>query len=631
MNEKARGPYLILDFDSTIIRGESLDELAVIALRDHRDADKIMQCIRDTTTLGMEGTITISESLKKRIELLHAKRTHFEELIPYLLTTISPSFYRNRNFLKTYNDNIYVISNGFKEIILPVVRELHIREDHVFGNTFVFDEQGTITGYDETNVLAHPNGKGKILKSLGLNGEVCIIGDSFTDLEMKKSGLANSFFAFTENVTQDGVVAEADHVIRSFDEVLHIYKLPRQFSFPKSKMTFLLLDNIHPDAAKAFRDEGFHVEVESSLTEDQLYERLKGVSVLGIRTKTEITERVLEHADRLLAIGAFSVGTNNVNLKACARKGVAVFNSPFSNTRSVAELAVGNIIALLRGIFDKSMKMHQGIWDKSVAGSHEIRGKKLGIIGYGNIGAQLSIMAEAMGMEVRYYDVVEKLAIGNVKKCSSIQELLEISDVVSLHVDGNLKRTLIGAEEIAMMKEGAVFINLSRGFLVDIPALANALKQKKLKGAALDVFPQEPKSNKDPFVSELRGLPNVILTPHIGGSTEEAQQDIARYTSVNIRNFINNGSTTASVNFPQIHLSEVSGAHRFIHIHKNVPGKLAQINSALASHNINIISQYLKTNEDIGYVITDVDARYEETVVDDLKAIPDTIRVRVLY
>ena len=610
---------------------EALDELASIALRGKPNHQEIAAKIREITMQGMDGKIPFTESLQKRILLLNANKVHLEELVALLKKSISSSFMRNREFFKKYGANIYVISGGFKEFILPVVKELHIPEQNVHANTFRFDAQGNIIGYDDANPLAKENGKGMLLSSLKLQGEVYVVGDGYTDYKMKDIGQATKFFAFTENIARQSTVEKADHVVQSFDEFLYMNKLPMSLSYPKSMMKVLLLDNVHPDAVNAFRSEGFQVEAVAGLKEDELCERIKGVSILGIRTKTEVSEKVLQNADRLLAIGAFSVGTNNITLKACTKKGVVIFNAPFSNTRSVVELAMGNILMLMRGVMDKSMKLHQGIWDKSAKGSHEIRGKKLGIVGYGNIGSQLSVLAEAVGMEVYYYDIVEKLAMGNVRKCASMEELLRKVDVVTLHIDGNSKRTVIGQREIEMMKDGALLLNLSRGFLVDIPALANAIRQGKLGGAALDVFPNEPKSNNEKFVSELQGLPNVILTPHVGGSTEEAQQDIGRFVSANIRNFVNTGSTTASVNFPQLQLSEVKGAHRFIHLHRNVPGILAQINSALALHSINILGQYLRTNEDIGYVITDVDATYEKNVVDALKTIPDTIRFRVLY
>ncbi|HLF35526.1 MAG TPA: phosphoglycerate dehydrogenase, partial [Cyclobacteriaceae bacterium] len=345
-----------------------------------------------------------------------------------------------------------------------------------------------------------------------------------------------------------------------------------------------------------------------------------------------ITARVIGNAHKLMAIGAFCIGTNHIDLDACLDKGIAVFNAPFSNTRSVVELAIGEIIMLIRRIPDKSSGMHRGIWDKSAAGSYEIRGKRLGIIGYGNIGSQLSVLAEALGMEVHYYDITEKLSLGNAMKCNDLDDLLKTTDIVSLHVDGRKENNgLIGEREFGIMKDGVIFLNLSRGHVVDLKSLARNLKTGKVAGAALDVYPYEPKRNDEEFISELRNLPNTILTPHIGGSTLEAQRNIAAFVPSKIIDYINTGSTANSVNFPEIQLPAFKDAHRLIHIHHNVPGVLADINRVLASHNINVLGQYLKTNEKIGYTILAVDKEYDSQVIRDLKKVDHTIRFRVLY
>ncbi len=395
----------------------------------------------------------------------------------------------------------------------------------------------------------------------------------------------------------------------------------------------LLLENIHPDAVKIYQDEGITVKtVAGSLDEEELCKQIKNVSILGIRSKTQVTERVFKCAGQLLAIGAYCIGTNQIDIDACSKRGVIVFNAPYSNTRSVVELVLGEIIMLIRGVFDRSAKLHQGIWDKSASGTFEIRGKKLGIIGYGNIGAQLSVVAEAVGMKVYYYDLVEKLALGNARKCDSMEELLTKVDVVTVHVDGSPEnRGLIGAEQFKIMKNGSVFLNLSRGFVVDMDALVDNIKVGKIRGAAVDVFPDEPKHNNERFRSELQQLPNVILTPHIGGSTEEAQRNIAEFVTGKIIDFVYNGGTALSVNFPNLQLPEIRDAHRLIHLHRNVPGILAKVNNILAAHSINIVGQYLKTNENIGYVITDISREYGSKVITEIKNIPGTIHFRILY
>lgn len=406
-----------------------------------------------------------------------------------------------------------------------------------------------------------------------------------------------------------------------------------KLSFPKHKIKVLLLENIHPNAKAHFEKEGYQVEtVDRALSEDELCERIKDVFIIGIRSKTHITRKVLEHANRLMAVGAFCIGTNQIDLEACAEHGVVAFNAPFSNTRSVVELAIGEMIMLTRRIPFMSEGMHIGKWNKSANESYEVRGKKLGIVGYGNIGAQLSVLAEAMGMQVYYYDLVEKLALGNARKKNSLKELLNEVDILTLHVDGRAENKMIfGEEEFSQMKPGSIFINLSRGFVVQIEALKNALKTGHLRGAAVDVFPQEPKSNAEEFISELKGIDNVILTPHIGGSTQEAQRNIADYVPARIIDYVNAGTTFNSVNFPALQLPSLKQAHRLIHLHRNEPGILAKINNILAHHHINIVGQYLKTDENVGYVITDVNKASEEALQEEMRTIEGTIRFRVLY
>lgn len=629
----AETKYFILDFDSTFTKVEALDELAGIALDGSPLREQIVEQIADLTNRGMDGSISFRESLEKRLALLNANRSHLERLIASLKAKVSDSVKRNRVFFEKYADNILIISSGFKEFIVPVVSEYGIKPENVYANEFLFDEKGNIIGFRNDIPLAHNNGKVTQLAELNLQGEVYVIGDGYTDYEMRKAGLANSFYAFTENVVRESVTGIADHVTPSLDEFLYVNKLPMAISYPKSRINVLILENIHSEATHIFKEEGYNVEIiNSALDENELCEKIKNVSILCIRSKTNVTRKVIEHANKLMAIGAFCIGTNQIDLEACLEKGIAVFNAPYSNTRSVVELAIGEIIMLMRNIPDKVAGMHQGKWDKSATGSYEVRGKKLGIIGYGNIGSQLSVVAEALGMDVYFYDIVDRLAIGKAQKCRSLRELLNLVDIVSLHVDGRKQnRNLIGAAEFAEMKDGVIFINLARGEVVDVDALVNALQTGKVRGAAVDVFPKEPKNNKEEFVSPLRGMKNVLLTPHIGGSTMEAQINIAQFVPSKLIEYINTGNTFMSVNFPNIQLPVLENAHRLIHIHKNVSGILAQINNVLARHQINIVGQYLKTNEKVGYVITDIDKAYNKEVIKDLKAIENTIKFRVLY
>ncbi len=392
----------------------------------------------------------------------------------------------------------------------------------------------------------------------------------------------------------------------------------------------LLLENIHPAAAARLSKAGCLVETAArAMSEDELTGALPGVQLLGIRSGTHVSERVLAAAPDLAAIGAFCIGTNQVDLAAASRRGIAVFNAPFSNTRSVVELAVAEIIALTRRLTGKNAQMHAGHWDKSAAGSHEVRGRRLGIVGYGNIGGQLSVLAESLGMSVFFYDTADKLALGNARRCGSLTELLEHVDVVSLHVDGRPGNSgMFGAAEFAAMRPGSLFLNLSRGFVVDHAALRRDIESGHLAGAAVDVFPAEPRGRGEEFVSELRGLPNVILTPHVGGSTEEAQQDIGEFVAGKLHEYMAAGATTLSVNLPGVALPHTPGTHRLVHLHRNVPGVLATINRLLAEHDVNVEGQLLGTRDELGYVLTDIGTEYSPGILDRLRGLDVTIRLR---
>ncbi|MDP9115828.1 MAG: phosphoglycerate dehydrogenase [Actinomycetota bacterium] len=394
----------------------------------------------------------------------------------------------------------------------------------------------------------------------------------------------------------------------------------------------MLLEQIHPDAEEILRAAGFEVEsVSRGLDEDELIEALPGVSLLGIRSKTHITDRVLEAAPQLEGIGAFCIGTNQIDLDSASERGITVFNAPFSNTRSVVELAISEIIAMTRGLTEKNSLMHAGVWDKSADGAHEVRGRTLGIVGYGNIGTQLSVLAENLGMKVIYYDTADRLALGNAQACLTMTQLLAESDIVTLHVDGRASNnSLFGDEDFRAMRPGSLFLNLSRGFVVDYAALRSHIESGHVAGAAVDVFPVEPKGRGDEFVSELRGLPNVILTPHIGGSTEEAQRDIGRFVAGKFRDFVRDGSTAMSVNLPGLALPQTPGSTRFILIHHNVPGVMATVNGVLADHKVNVEAQLLGTRGELGYVVTDVNAAFTGDMLDELRGLPSTVRLRVI-
>ena len=627
---------VVLDFDSTFTSVEALDVLAELlsAADPARHAD--VARIKTLTDQAMSGEISFAEALSRRVQLLKPTRDDIAALIEVLKTKVSASILRNKAVFAENPGKFLIISGGFHDFIDAVVADYGIEAEYVLANRLIWNEDGVAVGVDQANPLSQDGGKVVALTGLGISGAVAMVGDGWTDFEVYKGGAAERFYAFTENVVRPKVVAavngDTSLTAASFDEVLHAEGYQGRYSFPRSKLKVLLLENIHPDAVRAFREEGYDVTtVKGALDEDDLIKALQGVHILGLRSKTNLTAKAVEAADKLMAVAAFCIGTNQIDLKACSQKGIAVFNAPYSNTRSVVEMVIGLIVMLTRNIPDKSVAMHQGKWDKSATGAHEVRGKTLGIIGYGAIGSQLSILAESFGMRVIYFDLAEKLTLGNAKRYRSLDALLAEADVISLHVDGRAdNKNLFGAAQFARMKDGALFINLSRGHVVDIAALSNALKSGKIYGAAVDVFPEEPRTNDDPFASPLMGLKNLVLSPHIGGSTEEAQEAIAEFASERLLGFLNRGDTTFSVNMPHVALSEVSGRHRFLHLHQNVPGVLAAINAIMAKYDLNVLAQHLKTNETLGYVIVDVDKGYPKEALDELRAVNGTLKFRSL-
>lgn len=410
--------------------------------------------------------------------------------------------------------------------------------------------------------------------------------------------------------------------------------MSEQTSLDKSKIKILLLEGVHQTAVDTLNAQGYtNIEYHTgSLPEAELLERIKDVHFIGIRSRTQLTEKVFEAAHKLVAVGCFCIGTNQVDLKAATRAGVAVFNAPYSNTRSVAELVLAESIMLMRGVPAKSANAHRGTWTKSAKNSYEVRGKKLGIVGYGSIGSQLSVLAESLGMDVYFYDVVTKLPLGNATQVGSMSELLAMSDIITLHVpETPSTKNMMGKVQFDLMKQGAVFINAARGTCVDIDALSDALRAGKLLGAAIDVFPVEPRSNDEEFVSPLREFDNVILTPHVGGSTAEAQMNIGYEVAEKLAKYSDNGSSISSVNFPEVALPEHPTAHRILHVHKNIPGVMSKINHVFSDNELNIASQYLQTNETVGYVVLDIEAADSAFALEQLSKIEGTIRCRRLF
>ncbi len=626
-------PNLILDFDSTIVSVESLDLLGEISLAKHPERIDRQAQIEDLTRQGMEGKLDFRESLRRRIELLDANRTHLDLLIRKLHRLVSPSFLSHKKQIQKCADRIYVITGGFREFVEPILEQLKIPIHHLYANTFKFDSEGNIVGFDENNPLSLAGGKVEVAKQLGHLRPLIVVGDGYTDYQIKEADAADKFYCFAEIVKRPSVSEKANRVVYGIDEVLAETDLPTRYSFPRSKIKVLLLDNIDQEAAEKFVNEGYRVEqIGTKLTEDDLVKAIKDVSVIGVRTRTKLTPRVLSAASKLMAIGVYSVGTDHVDIHGAGAKGVAVFNAPFSNTRSVVELALGEAMVLMRRVFEHSTSLHSGVWSKTADRSYEIRGKKLGIIGYGNIGSQLSVIAESVGVEVIYYDIAEKLSHGNAKRVLSLQDLLRQSDIISVHFDGRASnKNLISDKEFEVMKTGVIFLNLSRGTVVNYEALAKAVLNGKVGGAGIDVFPNEPKSNSEPFESVLCGLPNVILTPHIAGSTVEAQRNIANYVSERVVKFLAQGETLGSVSLPDIYLPPITKGMRILHIHSNVPGIVANVSSIFARHGVNIVGQSLKTKDSVGYLVTEISDRIADEVLLEIREVDETIKLRVVY
>jgi len=622
--------FIMIDFDSTFMQVEALEELGEIVLKKDSDKAQTLQKIKDITNLGMEGTLSFHDSLVQRMDLLKIHRSDVEKLVKRLRKKVSVSFSRNKDFFKKYKGQIYIISSGFKDFIVPVVAPFDIEADHVLANTFTYDPQGWVTGFDRDNPLAYSKGKPKVLQQLNLDGEIWVIGDGYTDYEMVEAGIAHKFFAFTENVLlRESLSDKAHHLTPSFDEFLYVNRMPRALSYPKSRISVLLEAGIPQEAEARFRTEGYQVAYLDGPVQQEtnFKDRISEVSILGIHPGTHLDPEWVASGNRLMAIGIFGAGTASARLTKSARQGIAVFDSPNTHVRALAEMAIGQIIQLLRGTWHLPSRENPA-WTPGM----ELRGKTLGIIGYGKSGQQLSILAEALGMRVCYYDLEEKPALGNATWIPQLPHLLKEADVVSLHIDQRPEnKHFIHAAALRRMPPHAVLLNGSNSDAVDLNALADALESGKLRAAALDALPASPDERQQPALQRLQAMPNALLTPGIGGDTIEARQRAAAYVPARIIEYINTGATHGSMNFPELQLPVLRNAHRLIHIHENRAGILAQINSILAEHEINILGQYLKTNTHIGYSITDIDKKYSKKVLEQLKGIKHTIKFRVLY
>lgn len=595
-------PWFIIDFDSTFTQVEAMEELAAISLKNDPDKEAIIEQIKHLTDLAMDGKMPFNKSLKVRIALLSAKKYHLNMLVNRLRKKVSPSFARNKEFFKKYQGRVLIVSGGFKEFIAPVVKSFFIDEDCIYANTFIYDKKNNIIGSDEENPLAQEGGKVKLLKQLKLKGQVIAIGDGYNDYQMRESGMAEQFFAFTENIARERVLAKADYIAPSLDEILYKMKLPMALSYPKSRINAVLLGRETFATEPYFKLEGYNVIKRDSLTNKALTD-LKNASIIVSSLKQEITD--LNNFPKLISLAVWGNNNQQFNTSIAQQMAVPIFSSPFANTRSVVELGLGFMFQLSRQT------------------NTELRGKKIGIIGYGNAGSLMGVLAQNLGMDVLYFDEKDRAPLGNAIACKSVTDLLKKSNYVVLLQSKNTG-TILAEKELKQMQPNACLINLSYDDSVEVQAGLKLVQQKKLFGFAMD-FQQEE--------SYLKLKPNsqIIATLNQRNNTLETQQNIASFTSEKIIQYINTGNISRSLNFPDIQLPALQGSHRFIHIHKNKPGLLAKINAVLAKHKINITGQYLKTNETLGYVITDVSKKYDNEVINELKKIEATIKFRVIY
>ena len=637
---------IIFDFDSTLINAEGNVLLLAHALERGQSPNKaeLLEKLEELTRLATNGSIALVRAMSERYALTTLESGDVNAVAGEIIKTINPGIRETLDALRKRDKHIFVFSTSPEPIVRPVTDALGIPAENVLTNRLRYDKSGGILGIDESAPLCMTLGKVFVAEQLRtqerLEGPTAIVGDGFSDLSVKKNGMADMFVYYGGSVDREDIRLQADFAINRFDQLLPLLSSPEEYRPVKSQAELtdedmhtpqvVLLENIHAIAVDNLHDAQYDVgSYQPAWSEEELLAKAAHANVLGLRSKTKITASVIEHLHDLWLIGAFCIGTNQIDLEAATAAGVPVFNAPYSNTRSVAELVVGETIMLMRRTFEKSAAAHAGEWLKKAEGSTEIRGKTVGIVGYGHIGSQVSVLLENLGMTVLFHDIADKLPLGNALKVKDLYELLEKSDIVTLHVpDTPETRGMIGEKELVHMKRGTFLINASRGKVVDVEALRKMLEYGHLAGAAVDVFPQEPADNKEPFTTPLQGMPNVILTPHIGGSTLEAQQNIARYVSEKMISFIRTGCTMGSVNFPEVELPRVENTHRILHIHKNVPGVLAKINSVFARRNINVEGQILQTRGSIGYLIVDVDRDVSHQVFEIMKHITETVRVR---
>jgi D-3-phosphoglycerate dehydrogenase / 2-oxoglutarate reductase len=640
---------IIFDFGSIIIDNDGIDLVIKAALKRNNDVEYAQKMAKLHKIAGKahNGEIPLGDFLRSSFALTTVTQDDIRTVTSLIADRISPQVLETIGGLQQRGKNIFIFSSNFEEVVRPVTTSLEIPPENVFANQLLYDNEGRVIGFNENNPLFLSVGKVFLAEQLRIEGvldeRTAIVGNSNTDLAIRKSNNATMFVFFSPKDSLTDMRNQADFVVDRFDQLMPLFCTDEELSNETAEAYavaingkqiviphIILLENIHKNALEHLSKQDFTIEsFKSAWSEDEICEKAVNAHALGIRSKTRITRKHFECLSNLWAIGAYCIGINQIDLHGASNAGIPVFNAPYSNTRSVAELVAGQIIMLMRRVFEKSSAAHQGRWLKSAQGCNEVRGKTVGIIGYGHIGSQVSVLLEVLGMSVIFHDIVDKLPLGNAKRAASLDDLLQRSDIVTLHVpDTELTRGMIGKNELENIKAGSFLINSSRGRVVDLDALAQIIMNNHLAGAAIDVYPDEPSHPDDMFSSPLQGLDNVILTPHIGGSTEEAQINIAHYVSTKLTNFLLTGSTIGAVNFPEVDLARVEGTHRILHIHRNVPGVLAKINSVLSRRNVNIEGQILQTRGEIGYLLVDIDRHVSDHVLDLLRHISETIKVR---
>lgn len=599
--------YYLFDFDSTFTQVEAMEELAEISLADDPEKEVLIEKIKQLTDLAMNGSMPFGKSLKARIALLSAKKYHVNKLVNRLRKRVSPSFIRNKQFFKEHKGRVFIISGGFKEFIVPIVRPYFIDAEHVFANTFEYDLRNNIIGADEKNILSQEKGKVKLLKQLKLPGKVVLIGDGYTDYEVYESGQADQFFAFTENVSRSNVLERSEWIAPSLDEILYTQKLPMSISYPKSRLKAVLWGEETFLAEPKLKKEGYRISRLPMKVNKELLAKELGDAHILIFSPSVNLALVRTETSKLLTAGVWGDHTNDAVLGKFARGGIAVFGGEFSHLRSEVELIVLMLLQLNRNR------------------EEELMGKRLGVIGYGHSGTMLSVMAEQLGMEVFYYDLMDRPALGNAKRIKQLGELLRKCNNVVITSEAQLKGVcVIGAKELKQMQKGSVLVNMGFEENIDEESCGQAIENGHLGGFGMD------------YVTENNGLragknSNIMIGVNKRMGTRQTKENIATLLSERLIDFVNTGSTRGSLNFPELSLPALQQMRRFIHIHENKPGVLAQINGILAKHKINISGQYLKTSGELGYVITDVSKEYEPEAISDLKAINETIKFRVLY